>query len=169
MSLELNGIITIDKLARYHEKIAAKYASTSDLENYATEEYVEERYLQNATAFNELADTVKGLDKYCAFMKQGDQIKLGNVKEYSKMQEMLNGTNKFHATLAISYVNEEGLLISETCYAKSVMSAINTETGDKPYVNFSFETFDGETIKFRWNADNTISNVTIISAEETLE
>lgn len=42
MSLELNGIITIDKLARYHEKIAAKYASTSDLENYATEEYVDE-------------------------------------------------------------------------------------------------------------------------------
>lgn len=86
-------------------------------------------------------------------MKQGDQIKLGNVQEYSKMQEMLNGTNKFHATLAISYVNEEGLLISETCYAKSVI----TETGDKPYVNFSFETFNGETVKFRWNADNTIS------------
>ena len=82
---------------------------------------------------------------------------------------MLNGTNKFHATLAISYVNEEGLLISETCYAKSVMAAINTETGDKPYVNFSFETFNGETVKFRWNADNTISNVTIISTEETLK
>lgn len=80
-----------------------------------------------------------------------------------------SGTNKFHATLAISYVNEEGLLISETCYAKSVMSAINTETGDKPYVNFSFETFNGETVKFRWNADNTISNVTIISTEETLK
>lgn len=42
MSLELNGIITIDKLARYHQKIAEKYASTSDLENYATEEYVNE-------------------------------------------------------------------------------------------------------------------------------
>ena len=125
--------------------------------------------LVRATAFNELADTVEGLDKYCAFMKQGDQIKLGNIQEYSKMQEMLNGTNKFHATLAISYVNEEGLLISETCYAKSVMSAINTETGDKPYVNFSFETFNGETVKFRWNADNTISNVTIISTEETLK
>ena len=125
--------------------------------------------LVRATAFNELADTVEGLDKYCAFMKQGDQIKLGNVQEYSKMQKMLNGTNKFHATLAISYVNEEGLLISETCYAKSVMAAINTETGDKPYVNFSFETFNGETVKFRWNADNTISNVTIISAEGTLE
>ena len=41
--------------------------------------------LVRATAFNELADTVKGLDKYCAFMKQGDQIKLGNVQEYSKM------------------------------------------------------------------------------------
>ena len=125
--------------------------------------------LVRATAFNELADTVEGLDKYCAFMKQGDQIKLGNVQEYSKMQKMLNGTNKFHATLAISYVNEEGLLISETCYAKSVMAAINTETGDKPYVNFSFETFNGETVKFRWNADNTISNVTIISTEETLK
>ena len=125
--------------------------------------------LVRATAFNELADTVEGLDKYCAFMKQGDQIKLGNVQEYSKMQKMLNGTNKFHATLAISYVNEEGLLISETCYAKSVMAAINTETGDKPYVNFSFETFNGETVKFRWNADNTISNVTIISTEKTLE
>ena len=124
--------------------------------------------LVRATAFNELADTVEGLDKYCAFMKQGDQIKLGNIQEYSKMQEMLNGTNKFHATLAISYVNEEGLLISETCYAKSVMAAINTETGDKPYVNFSFETFNGETVKFRWNADNTISNVTIISTEGTL-
>lgn len=124
--------------------------------------------LVRATAFNELADTVEGLDKYCAFMKQGDQIKLGNVQEYSKMQKMLNGTNKFHATLAISYVNEEGLLISETCYAKSVMAAINTETGDKPYVNFSFETFNGETVKFRWNADNTISNVTIISTEGTL-
>lgn len=81
---------------------------------------------------------------------------------------MLNGTNKFHATLAISYVNEEGLLISETCYAKSVMLAINTETGDKPYVNFSFETFNGETVKFRWNADNAISNVTIIFTEGTL-
>ena len=80
-----------------------------------------------------------------------------------------SGANKFHATLAISYVNEEGLLISETCYAKSVMAAINTETGDKPYVNFSFETFNGETVKFRWNADNTISNVTIISTEETLK
>lgn len=32
MSLELNGIITIDKLARYNQKIAAKYASASDLE-----------------------------------------------------------------------------------------------------------------------------------------
>ena len=74
-----------------------------------------------------------------------------------------SGANKFHATLAVTYVNEEGLLISETCYAKSVMPAINTETGDKPYVNFSFETFNGETVKFRWNADNTISNVTIIS------
>ena len=122
-----------------------------------------------ATAFNELEDTVKGLDKYCAFMKQGDQIKLGNIQEYSKMQEMLNGANKFHATLAISFINEEGLLISETCYAKSVMSAIDMNTGGKPYVNFSFETFDGETIKFRWNADNTISNVVTIpaiSAEE---
>lgn len=79
-----------------------------------------------------------------------------------------SGANKFHATLAVTYVNEEGLLISETCYAKSVMAAINTETGDKPYVNFSFETFNGETVKFRWNADNTISNVTIISAEGTL-
>ena len=49
------------------------------------------------------------------------------------------------------------------------MAAINTETGDKPYVNFSFETFNGETVKFRWNADNTISNVTIISTEETLK
>lgn len=125
--------------------------------------------LVRATAFNELADTVEGLDKYCAFMKQGDQIKLGNVQEYSKMQKMLSsGANKFHATLAVTYVNEEGLLISETCYAKSVMAAINTETGDKPYVNFSFETFNGETVKFRWNADNTISNVTIISTEGTL-
>ena len=79
-----------------------------------------------------------------------------------------SGANKFHATLAVTYVNEEGLLISETCYAKSVMAAINTETGDKPYVNFSFETFNGETVKFRWNADNTISNVTIISTEGTL-
>ena len=42
MSLELNGIITIDKLARYHKKIAEKYASASELENYATEEYVDE-------------------------------------------------------------------------------------------------------------------------------
>lgn len=125
--------------------------------------------LVRATAFNKLADTVEGLDKYCAFMKQGDQIKLGNVQEYSKMQKMLSsGANKFHATLAVTYVNEEGLLISETCYAKSVMAAINTETGDKPYVNFSFETFNGETVKFRWNADNTISNVTIISTEGTL-
>ena len=80
-----------------------------------------------------------------------------------------SGANKFHATLAVTYVNEEGLLISETCYAKSVMAAINTETGDKPYVNFSFETFNGEIVKFRWNADNTISNVTIISTEETLK
>lgn len=32
MSLELNGIITIDKLARYNQKIAAKYASASDLD-----------------------------------------------------------------------------------------------------------------------------------------
>lgn len=126
--------------------------------------------LVRATAFNELADTVKGLDKYCAFMKQGDQIKLGNVQEYSKMQEeMLNGANKFHATLAITFTNEEGLLISETCYAKSVMSAINMDDGSSPYTKFSFETFDGETIKFQWNADNTISNITIISAEETLE
>lgn len=77
---------------------------------------------------------------------------------------MLSGANKFHATLAVTYVNEEGLLISETCYAKSVMSAVDMQTGSKPYVNFSFETFDGETIKFRWNADNTISNVITIAA-----
>lgn len=32
MSLELNGIITIDKLARYNQKIATTYASASDLE-----------------------------------------------------------------------------------------------------------------------------------------
>lgn len=150
------------------------YAQGTDINNLqdakklATEEYVEEKLLDSdlvqATAFNELADTVKGLDKYCAFMKQGDQIKLGNVQEYSQMQEMLNGTNKFHATLAVSYVNEEGFLISETCYAKNVMSAIDMETGSKPYVNFSFETFNGETIKFRWNADNTISNVVTIAA-----
>ena len=33
MSLELNGIVTIDKLARYNQRIATKYASTSDLED----------------------------------------------------------------------------------------------------------------------------------------
>ena len=155
-------------------KVGGTSEHDENAKKLATEEYVEEKLLDpdlvRATAFNELADTVKGLDKYCAFVKQGDQINLGNVKEYSKMQEMLSsGANKFHATLAVTYVNEEGLLISETCYAKSVMSAINTETGDKPYVNFSFETFNGETVKFRWNADNTISNVTIISTEETLK
>ena len=117
--------------------------------------------LVRATAFNELTDTVKGLDKYCAFMKQGDQIKLGNVQEYSKMQEMLSGANKFHATLAVTYVNEEGLLIVETCYAKSVMSTVDMSDGSTPYVNFSFETFAGETIRFKWNSDNTISDVSI--------
>ena len=117
--------------------------------------------LVRATAFNELTDTVKGLDKYCAFMKQGDQIRLGNVKEYSKMQEMLSGANKFHATLAVTYVNEEGLLILETCYAKSVMSTVDMSDDSKPYVNFSFETFAGETIRFKWNSDNTISDVSI--------
>ena len=155
-------------------KVGGTSEHDENAKKLATEEYVEEKLLDpdlvRATAFNELADTVKGLNKYCAFVKQGDQINLGNVKEYSKMQEMLSsGANKFHATLAVTYVNEEGLLISETCYAKSVMSAINTETGDKPYVNFSFETFNGETVKFRWNADNTISNVTIMSTEETLK
>lgn len=33
MSLELNGIVTIDKLARYNQRLATKYASTSDLED----------------------------------------------------------------------------------------------------------------------------------------
>lgn len=117
--------------------------------------------LVRATAFNELADTVKDLNKYCAFMKQGDQIKLGNIQEYSKMYEMLNGANKFHATLAVTYINEEGLLISDTCYAKSVMQAINMNAGGSPYTSFSFETGTGETIRFRWNSDNTISNVSI--------
>lgn len=155
-------------------KIGGASEHDENAKKLATEEYVEEKLLDpdlvRATAFNELVDTVKGLDKYCAFVKQGDQIKLGNVQEYSKMQEeMLNGANKFHATLAITFTNEEGLLISETCYAKNVMSAIDMNDGSSPYTNFSFETFDGETIKFRWNADNTISNITIISAEETIE
>lgn len=154
-------------------KVGGTSEHDENAKKLATEEYVEEKLLNSdlvrATAFNELADTVKGLDKYCAFMKQGDQIKLGNIQEYSQMYEMLNGANKFHATLAITFINEEGLLISETCYAKSVMSAINMNGGGSPYTNFSFETFDGETIKFRWNANNTISNVVIIpaiSAEE---
>ena len=93
-----------------------------------------------------------------------------NKKKYFNFQINQRVYNSRTLFLKEDYiVNEEGLLISETCYAKSVMAAINTETGDKPYVNFSFETFNGETVKFRWNADNTISNVTIISTEETLK
>lgn len=51
MSLELNGIITIDKLARYNQKIAEKYALITELEealkqidlaDYYTKEQVDE-------------------------------------------------------------------------------------------------------------------------------
>ena len=77
MSLELNGIITIDKLARYHEKIAAKYASTSDLENYATEEYVDEA-IANSVNVNvyEITSDSAVLDELVALLPEGIEIPL---------------------------------------------------------------------------------------------
>lgn len=86
MSLELNGIITIDKLARYHRKIAEKYASTSELENYATEEYVNNAISQieipeanvNVNVYEITSDSAV-LDELVALLPEGTEIHSGDV------------------------------------------------------------------------------------------
>lgn len=84
MSLELNGIITIDKLARYHEKIAAKYASTSDLENYATEEYVDEAIANIEHPIPETSNS----HQYLTTNGDGETV-WENKLAYSQMEEQV--------------------------------------------------------------------------------
>lgn len=114
----------------------------------------------------DVVDTLKSLDKYISFTKQGDIIRTGNITNFEDAYPLYsNGSNKCRATLNINTPSSDySTLNVETCLAKNIIGALDLDTGKGVYLKFSFETFDGEVIKFQWNADNTISNIVIIPA-----
>ena len=114
----------------------------------------------------DLVETIKSVDKYISFTKQGNEIRPGNIPNFEDAAPLYrNGSNKCKATLNINTPNSDYSVLSiETCYAKNITGDLVLDTGDYNCLKFAFETFNGETIKFQWNNDNTISNIVIISA-----
>lgn len=61
MSLELNGIITIDKLARYNQKIAEKYALITELEEALKQINLADYYTKKQV--DEIIGTIEGTEE----------------------------------------------------------------------------------------------------------
>jgi hypothetical protein len=98
-------------------------------------------------------------NKHIAFIKQGDTIQTGGMTFEEIDTLCKNEPNKCNVTLAITAMNASGELEAETCYAQNITRCMSLSTGQASYLRFCFVTFNGTTIKFQVNPDNTITNI----------
>ena len=114
---------------------------------------------ENAKAIATQEYVNSAVAKDIAFIKQGDTIQTGDMTFEQIDALCKNQPNKCNVTLAITAMNASGELEAETCYAQNITRCMSLSTGQASYLRFCFITFDGTTIKFQINPDNTITNI----------
>lgn len=145
-------------------KANAHTLDTSGNARFAGDLYV------NGTNTEDLADAKKvATEEYVdntvplkiGFTYQDEQLVLASdAPAYAAA--ISNGRNAI-ATLEITRpaATEGELQEIEYCYAAFMTIYENSTTQENPYILFGFNTSKNETIKFKWNSDNTISDMSI--------
>ena len=114
---------------------------------------------ENAKAIATQEYVNSAVAKDIAFVKQGDMIQTGGMTFEEIDTLCKNYPNKCNVTMAITTMNGGDELEAETCYAQNIIRCMSLSTGQTSYLRFCFITFNGTTIKFQVNPDNTITNI----------